>query len=476
MPIQTTRTARTAVASTRHNRTIESIITQSAQNRRMLFEENRRIWSAENKRIARQNLCENRIVFWGQDTNTCWFNAILVSAIYSQRLRRKLFKASKTWNINRSFYKLLDHVLHTKYVKSSDPYKDAVFFEKYNIVNILKMIEKLNHANYTFKFERFQHGYIHYLYIKQFYNILGLNSLMLDIYESKNEYNPNATDTPEQYVTYSLFNHIMDSKKINDYVGVSINLQSQESVLAEFNKTPDILMINVIGKTLQEIGVVLYGKYNDIKTTNPPTYYNLPDKNSSEILSLKNEIIYNNQPYVLDSIIISNWNKRTQSGHAIAALTCKGERYIYNGWKYEYISDENGNNVEVPCGLMKHNWEERSCFNLDEHTCKIAPGNASSQCFNAYAGNRIFIYVRASTKVNNKSVHSASYKSFNTMQSAKSHQPYNTAVSAKIASLGKRQKSSSYSSKESLGKRLKHRSSSQKSCNSDDDLDIICET
>ena len=50
-----------------------------------------------------------------QFSGTCWFNAILMSTLYSQNARRVLLKASKTWNKKDKLFKILKIILNRNY-------------------------------------------------------------------------------------------------------------------------------------------------------------------------------------------------------------------------------------------------------------------------------------------------------------------------------------------------------------------------
>ena len=52
------------------------------------------------------------------------------------------------------------------------------------------------------------------------------------------------------------------------------------------------------------------------------------DENNQDLLTYNDTISYNNNTYKLDSIILSDFKKYK---HAIAGITCKNERFVYNG-------------------------------------------------------------------------------------------------------------------------------------------------
>ena len=76
---------------------------------------------------------------------TCWFNAILMIALYSQETRKVLIKSSKTWDTNNKFLMILKAVA-VKYYKNPD--KVQGLFNKIKPELILfKMIKTYNDTN-----------------------------------------------------------------------------------------------------------------------------------------------------------------------------------------------------------------------------------------------------------------------------------------------------------------------------------------
>ena len=45
---------------------------------------------------------------------------------------------------------------------------------------------------------------------------------------------------------------------------------------------------------------------------------------------MKEQIFFKGVEYNLDAVLLANWN--IGIGHAIAGITCKKKKYIYNGW------------------------------------------------------------------------------------------------------------------------------------------------
>ena len=111
---------------------------------------------------------------------SCWFNAILTIALYSQNIRKVLIKVAKKWNKTNKFLMIIKSIL-IKYYK--EPSKIQGFFNKikpeiilfkmletyneFDMINDLKYNIKNNIANVSW-FEN---------YIIKFFKFLNINCL-----------------------------------------------------------------------------------------------------------------------------------------------------------------------------------------------------------------------------------------------------------------------------------------------------------
>ena len=373
------------------------------------------------------NFCEKRLIYWGQFKDPiCWFISILVSTFYSQGLRKKLFKASRkterwkaTEDKKNKVFKIFRHILDHKYLKSNDPFKDMSMLEKYSPRNILKLIHTHN-KDYYLNFDDYSlnQGYQSVLYIKYFYDLLGIDSVMIDVYY-------------DNKVTYSLYNTINyidydNEKNIINYQ-YNMDIATKNFVIKELNREPDVLIVAIRNNLLQnELRM-----FNNVEE-NMLKHYDVPDKNKEDILGYGDEITYNGIQYKLDAIILSNFNKNAvKCGHVVAGITCKGEKYLFNGYTYEKIYNKDMESVKAPCKLQLYDWNaqktaKRKYFCLNAYKCGIIDetdssfGKKSNLCFSFGIGNRILLYVRAdkpnevlsSYKTCNEDTEVAAYKSF----------------------------------------------------------------
>ena len=114
-------------------------------------------------------------------------------------------------------------------------------------------------------------------------------------------------------------------------------------------------------------------------------------------------IKYNGTSYILDSCIIGAElrNPSCSVAHAIAGVTCNGEKYVYNGWTARSADPAmKGSSSaairEVPCALGKQNWDEDAFFRINMQACsfnRVSRPNGKDLLFNAVARSSV-TYIR----------------------------------------------------------------------------------
>ena len=89
-------------------------------------------------------------------------------------------------------------------------------------------------------------------------------------------------------------------------------------------------------------------------------------------------IKYNGYRYILDSCIIGAElrNPSCSVAHAIAGVTCNGEKYVYNGWTARSADPAmKGSSSaairEIPCALGKQRWDEDAYFRINMQACSF---------------------------------------------------------------------------------------------------------
>ena len=283
-----------------------------------------------------------------------------------------------------------------------------------------------------FDLKKHKGGYKSEMYIRKVYKLLGVNVLYLDIVDDD--------------LYYSLFNNITNIQiKKGDSLNFNFKFVKQQTVKEKF-ENPEVIIITNYDR-------------NSINKNKYPQYYKV-DRNSKlykSTIKLQDEIVSDNGiEYVQDSILLNNWNKGLNNvgGHSIAGITCRGSKYVYNGWtrttldpninKYntgdknvwEEVMNKNGeifyyndvlkiskwnppddakiiklkDKISIPCELMKYNWNVSNSneFCLNPKKCSLDKINPKDLCFSFSKGRRCIIYVTKSIKTQEKQIHKIS--------------------------------------------------------------------
>jgi hypothetical protein len=156
----------------------------------------------------------------------------------------------------------------------------------------------------------------------------------------------------------------IDRFQENDYYKKSLVGNNVQIKLLEVKSNHDYLLVNCfradfIGSAFKTIVRNIY-KTRDvtsesIKLSNSKKQFKGLDK-------FENIIEHNGDKYILDSCILANYNNYERGNHAIAGISCKNNRYVYNDWIRTTfdpaIVDKNlFIHERIPCELMKFNWD-----------------------------------------------------------------------------------------------------------------------
>lgn len=346
---------------------------------------------------------------------TCWFNAILTIALYSQNVRKVMIKASKKWDKSNNIYMIFKSVL-VKYYKH--PEKVQKFFNKIRPeIILLKMLKKMGHI--------FQLEYYKYIlknnlsdlgwfedFIIPFFKYMKLNTLDI-VYSDYKYYLETYNEFTYKYKPQ--FKSVFTTLN-TDYDNVSMDelKRKRKMVFQEINKKlnsiPDILIvrheaINPQIFNMKEMYNHIGEKIREFKGDTYLFNFNIQGLNSYE------DIIYlNGHKYKLDAVTLTNYDIVAMN-HAIAGITCNGNHYVYNGWNSATTDPALVNNnydvsqvIVSPCSLMKYDWNLRKSDNfcLNPKTCKLDFINQQDfgkmLCFSFAKGRRILIYVRVDDK------------------------------------------------------------------------------
>lgn len=289
------------------------------------------------------------------------------------------------------FY-LIRHILKYKYIHSDNEEDDHKFFRLFSGEIILQYLFNIEPSYLTKDANR--NGFVSEIILNKFYEILDVSCLMLQIFsESKNVY-------------YNIYNHYSLKDTLKNGVYKTIKNEEEINSILNLKRNPDVLIIQLTD-TSDKVGKYAYKEYE------LQEHYNITQKigqdNSDNILSLNDTIIYNNNTYILDSVILENYNK-SRYGHAISGITCNNERYVYNGWTSDTNDPgiQNKENIKKlnACEIIKHNWDVKNenNFCLNPQNCSLSNLETNSEekdvCFSFSKGKRIIVYIKKDTSDN----------------------------------------------------------------------------
>ena len=350
--------------------------------------------------------------------NICWFMATIVVMFYSQLSRKILQKQCKNWDSDNELFIKLKDIFENKYLKNKEitdsaNYKD---FPDNTFETILKLLYKHDKKLFGRNPERGTGEFAQDIYIGRLYNLLNIKC---KIFEYGIDYdvlmnsllNEEFNDDYYFDITYNHENmpriHITKKNTMVKKKGILNKVFNfGKKIVKKFvSKKPD---------KKNEPSILIVIVTNKLKYTKDGTY---PNNVIKDKLTLKNDIkkmedvlSYDGNSYKLDSVMLSDIteDKEYKPQHAIAGITCKNERYIYNGWgKNEMDTDGNNITTNVPCQLMRHDWniKKDNDFCLNNLKCigdvnikrtKIGEHNKNPNklCFNFGEGERVLIYVK----------------------------------------------------------------------------------
>jgi hypothetical protein len=342
----------------------------------------------------KKGIC-SRILTPKQVGPICWFMATFVAMFYSQRSRKILLNASKTWNTKNELFTLLKHVLDDKYLKTSRESEDYDKFSDDTFGKILRLLYKENSKVFPYNPETVS-GFTPINYIGKLYKLLNVDYKIYEysrgIFDSNLYYsfmNEEFDNIRYRIVNRSIQKYYTPNKEVKYF-------DIEEKYKKEEINPPQVLIINV-SNNIEYTKQFYFTKF-------PHTIINEGDTKEN-LTSMRDKIKYQGSEYNLDSVILLNFNVRKDHGHTIAGITCKREKFLYNGWTRESMDPVMANKEitrNIPCELMKFDWNIRRgdnsfCLNTKKCIPDILKENDfddNELCFNFGFGDRILIYVR----------------------------------------------------------------------------------
>jgi hypothetical protein len=312
--------------------------------------------------------------------------AAFVAMFYSQRSRRKLLNASKHWNTKKDLFSLLKQVLDDKYLKTaSRESADYKMFSDNTFTMILDLLYKENKYTFPYNPKTIKGGFNSEYYIGKLYKLLNVDYKIYD-YNKKDD-----------NMFYSYLNEEFNSLEYS-VVRKNIKARIRENIhfkYADENMVaPEVLMV------ITHDNMAFTKLYKDFF---PNAIVN-GGETKNNLKSLRENIYYRGAEYNLDSVILENWDRK-KGGHAIAGITCKKNKYVYNGWTRSSMDPQMAKIAitrNIPCELMKYEWniKKHDDFCLNTKTCipdilKTKEEIKKNRlCFNFSKGRRILVYIR----------------------------------------------------------------------------------
>jgi len=286
-----------------------------------------------------------------QFIGTCWFNAILMTCLFSQRTKEVFYKVLKEIENPDTLVKSLKYI-----IKNKPPFE---YYEKIRAELLLfKFLKKYNpetfemfKENFKYKENYFNAGfYVQFIYT--FLIKLNVNVVFINYYKNK----------------------------------TFVNLFNQEEV----KSPPDIIILNH-----DKLNNILDDEMEMIEKRDNEKYNKCIYPNHSSISNYENEIIFMEHSYTLDSCLLNNYN---EVQHAITGITCGDNKYVYDGWtintKDTALTYELSR--KIPCGLIKFDWDinKDNGFCLNSRECGLKEIDETDLCFNFNKGQRLLVYVK----------------------------------------------------------------------------------
>jgi hypothetical protein len=344
-----------------------------------------------------QEFC-NKVVTIPQFIGTCWFNAILMAILYSQNSRKLLLHDNiyeKEKNTNK-LYNIINKILLNHYISQEKAMKYYNVLKPENIIS--SYLPDITNMNKKFMLSQ---GWFFYIYLPKFLTILGKTCMTLDKY--KDDYYINLLKIFEYY------------KQSLDGDNVIIQLITDfEKVLKE-KGNPDYLIVNLLldnnTNNSAEIDHMIYKLDTESILKNDPKLLSKnmklinTGKRFKGLDNLENVIEYNGDTYILDSCLLTNYNNNTRGIHAICGISCKNNKYVYNGWMRttndpSIVDKSLFKHHNMPCELMKYDWDvnnPRNKFCLNHRLCQLPMIDKTVNndlCFSFGKGKRTLIYVK----------------------------------------------------------------------------------
>ena len=328
-----------------------------------------------------------------QFTGTCWFNSLLMALFYSELSRNFFLEhledvSNETKKKKKYFYKVIDHLLRRTYIKSEKQIDE--FQNHLRPENILRNLHKVDAKIFYFDPKK-QAGWMGEAYLPQLFQYMEMKEKVLIMNTSHNE----------QGLQMSLKNYPITAKNNKIFcTRTKCKIVEDMMEMNELTKNKNLVK--------KHVAIPDYVDFLVIERKNANTRM-LEDLSLGNVIGakqgLKEVLSFKNATFRLDSMLLSNFNISTcKKGHQISGVTCKGKRYLYNGWTRntkdpsKKYSSTNNNNA---CDLFEFDWfaeANKKSFCINSSMCDYPDASIGTEkfnvCFDTSKGAKTYIYVR----------------------------------------------------------------------------------
>jgi len=339
--------------------------------------------------------------------NSVWLNGILISLLFSDRIRNIILnKIESTQKYDKIYelFKLLIKLLE----ESPEKFKDEI--DKLNdkvLLNLILDLSGIKRSGDNLKWCEYD--------IITILKKLNINLTDVSIKDSTEiidffrllSYDNKRKNWLIDINEYSKFGNIKNEKDLEP----KITKRRDNKYSNDKDKNPDILilfyndmsdmttnytnLLNGIKEKDKNSGIIISNFFN-------PSTYNIKIRHDN--LLSTGEIEFNGITYDLDVCLLNN-NDFMSNTHCTIGITNNGERYTYNNWRHETAKTSVSATCPNSCSLFKYDWLQAfsnkdktysHCFNPYKCNLDIHKNINSLKdlCFSFNNGNRMLIFVK----------------------------------------------------------------------------------
>jgi hypothetical protein len=347
----------------------------------------------------------NDILKIPQYINTAWLNAIIMAILYSKYSRELLLKSKLLSNRKEPFAQLLNKLLK----KDKDLKID---FNNFNLLKPTEILFKSLGLNESLISYIYKYSWYSWLFIIHFFRYIRTTYLALDYYNN-NLYFGVRTNL-NLYIENNKIVYNVYEKSNNKYAEKAFNHLIKET------PHPNFITVNVWNPEthnapyIQFLNLIL-SKENVNQKLNLDSYKSIKYEGIKE---LKDEIVYNNYKYKLDSILLDDYKAMSDNSDIttdnrygmVGIINDKNVKYAYNAQsrvidKSEYNLIYLNANKILPCEYMEYDWDQKNYkkkLTLSKSFCEKDIKTMSKEEYNLYyfgRGIRTLIYVKQERKL-----------------------------------------------------------------------------